>query len=301
MRFSVWCTAGQPWDEIVTKARHAEATGWDGLWLADHFMSTAGGARPVPPQECLSLLAALAASVPRVRIGSLVLGNTYRHPAVVANVASTIDAISGGRFVLGLGAGWQPNEHEAYGIDLPPVKQRLDRLEEAAEIITRLLAGETVDFAGQHYELHQAIVEPGPVQDRLPLLLGGAGEKRTPSIVARFADEWNSWGSPAVHAHKKPILDAACERIGRDPATVARSTQVMVHISEDEAELAPYRAGEPSRPTLAGTPEEWIGYVQAWADAGIDEVIVPDFTFGTGQACLDKLDLFNERVASQFR
>src|ERR1044072_9397033 len=131
MRFSHWISTAHPWDEVLDRGRHAEATGWDGLYLADHFMTNKEGPSDAPMHECFSLLAALAAPVPRVRLGSLVAGNTYRHPAVLAKQAVTIDEISGGRLVLGIGAGWQENEHVAYGLEFSDVKGRLDRLQEA--------------------------------------------------------------------------------------------------------------------------------------------------------------------------
>ncbi|HEX7133557.1 MAG TPA: LLM class flavin-dependent oxidoreductase, partial [Iamia sp.] len=138
MRFSHWISTAHPWDEVLDRGRHAEATGWDGLYVADHFMTNKEGPSDSPMHECFSLLAALAATVPRVRLGSLVAGNTYRHPAVLAKQAVTIDHISGGRMVLGLGAGWQVNEHEAYGIPLGSTKERLAWFEEACQVVTGL-------------------------------------------------------------------------------------------------------------------------------------------------------------------
>src|SRR3954447_2179056 len=136
MRFSIWPGLGQPWKDVLATAEHAERTGWDGVWVADHFMplEDLSGAT----HECWTAMAALAAAVPRVRIGALVSGNTYRHPAVVAKMAAGIDIISGGRLVLGLGAAWQENEHQLYGIPFPPLAERLRRLEEACQVIKGL-------------------------------------------------------------------------------------------------------------------------------------------------------------------
>src|SRR5258706_1850382 len=191
MKFSVWAGAAQPWDELVAEVAHAEASGWDGVWLADHFLPVGGGTA-YSPDECMTLLAGLAATVPRVRLGSLVCGNTYRNPAILVKEATTIDRISGGRFVLGLGAGWQQNEHDAFGIELPPVKRRLDMFEEACEVVKRLTTGADVSFTGTHYTLDHADLAPPPVQQPMPLLIGGSGEKRMLRVVATWADEWNT-------------------------------------------------------------------------------------------------------------
>src|SRR3954468_3575877 len=135
MEFGFWPSSAQSWSEICALAAHAESTGWDSVWFADHFMPFMGDIEG-PMQECFWVLAGLAMAVPRVRLGSLVAGNTYRHPAVLAKQAVTIDQLSGGRLVLGLGAGWQENEHQAYGIELGSVKERLDRFEEACQVVT---------------------------------------------------------------------------------------------------------------------------------------------------------------------
>ena len=197
MRFSVWTSTNQPWSEVLATARHAEASGWDGVWVADHFMGNVPGPTPaeVPTLEAGSVVAALGAAVPRVRIGTLVYGNTYRHPAVLANMAATADHVSGGRFVLGIGAGWQVNEHEQYGIELPPVRARVDRFAEAIQVIRSLLREPTTTLAGEHYRLTDALCEPKPVQTPLPILVGAKGDRMI-SIAARYADEWNAWGLP---------------------------------------------------------------------------------------------------------
>lgn len=276
MRFAIWPNTRQPWDDVLATARHAEQTGWDGVWLADHLhpMGDPGG----PMLECLSLLAALAVTVPRVRIGSLVCGNTYRHPAVLTKQAATIDVLSGGRLVFGLGAGWQEDEHVSYGIPLPPVKERLDRFEEACRMVKELTTQDRSTFEGDHYRLSDAPLEPKPVQRPLPLLVGGGGEQRTLRIAARYADEWNCWGTPESMAHKLAVLDGRCAEIGRDPSTIARSTQALVVMSDDAAVLAEARASEaPGPPRIVGTPDEIAETIAAYAEIGIDEFILPDF------------------------
>ena len=207
MRFSFWTGNGQSWDDTLEGCRHAEATGWDGIWYADHFMPNEENIDQ-PIHEAWSVLAAIAVSVPRVRIGPLVAGNTYRSPALTAKIATTIDHISGGRVVLGIGAGWQENEHEKYGFEFSTLKGRLDRLDEAVEIITSLLANERTEYQGTHYALTDAPLDPKPVQSKLPLLIGGGGRKRTLRTAAKFADEWNYWGMPSDIEEICGLIDA---------------------------------------------------------------------------------------------
>jgi F420-dependent oxidoreductase-like protein len=301
MRFSVWISTYQPWAEVVATARHAEATGWDGVWIADHFVENAPAPVPgvAPMLEAGSLVAALAAAVPRVRIGTLVYGNTYRHPAVLANMAATTDHVSGGRFVLGMGAGWQENEHEQYGIELPPVRQRVDRFEEAIQVVRSLLREPTTTFAGDHYRLTDALCDPKPVQSELPILVGARGDRML-GIAARFADEWNAWGLPDQIAARSAVLDARCEAAGRDPAAIARTAQGLLFFTDDAAE-AERLADTLPRPVLAGTVERLRDVMAAYAGAGLTELIVPDFTLGSGARKLEALDRFVDEVAPAFR
>ena len=163
MRFSFWPTPSQPFAEVMSLGRHVEQTGWDGIWYADHFMPNAEDtSQPTP--EAWTTLSALAASVPRIRLGTLVTGNTYRHPAVLAKMAATVDHISEGRVVLGLGSGWQENEHTAYGIPFYSVNGRLRRLAEACQIIKALYREESVTFDGEYYQLKNAPLQPKPHQ-----------------------------------------------------------------------------------------------------------------------------------------
>jgi F420-dependent oxidoreductase-like protein len=301
MRFSVWPNPQQPWQDILDVATHAEATGWDGVYFADHFMPNAPEPVGGDTIECWSVMAALAASVPRLRLGTLVSGNTYRHPALLANIAAAVDNISGGRLLLGLGAGWQENEHRAYGIDFFTTKERLERLEEACQVVRGLLDEEQTTFAGTYYRLSGAPNEPKPVQDKLPLLIGGGGEKVTMRIAATYADEWNCWGTPEVHDHKRAVLERHCETIGRDPAEIARSAQALLFLSTDEGWLADKRGTDMGRAAIVGTPKEVQEVVAAYADAGVDELIVPDFTLGRGSRRTDTFDLFINEVAPSFR
>ncbi|MCH2625338.1 MAG: TIGR03560 family F420-dependent LLM class oxidoreductase [Acidimicrobiales bacterium] len=300
MRFSFWTGNGQSWDDTLEGCRHAEATGWDGIWYADHFMPNEENIDQ-PIHEAWSVLAAIAVSVPRVRIGPLVAGNTYRSPALTAKIATTIDHISGGRVVLGIGAGWQENEHEKYGFEFSTLKGRLDRLDEAVEIITSLLANERTEYQGTHYALTQAPLDPKPVQSKLPLLIGGGGRKRTLRTAAKFADEWNYWGMPSDIEELCGVLDAHCEDVERDPSDIQRSACALMFISEDEERLSRFRDQDFGRATIVGTPAEVIDIVGQYSQVGLDELIVPDFTFGPMERKKESMDLFIEQVAPEFR
>lgn len=296
MQFSVWPGTQQSWADILEVARHAELTGWDRVYVADHFMPN-GDDVSGPMLECWSVVAALATAVPRVGIGTLVCGNTYRHPAVLANQAATADVISDGRVILGLGAGWQVNEHQKYGIDLFSVGERMDRFEEACQVVRSLIDNERTTFEGAHYRITDAPLEPKPAGP-LPLLVGGGGEKRTLRIAARFAQEWNVWSTPEIFAHKSSVLDQHCADLDRDPATIHRSTQALLFLSDDQAFLAKMRERDIGMPTLVGTPAELVDQVGAYRDAGVDELIIPDFTLGAGEQRRDILDRFHQEVVA---
>lgn len=297
MRFSFWPSAALDWPTLLAQTLAGEAAGWDGMWMADHFMpNTDSGTGDV--QECLSLLAGLAATVPRIRLGSLVLGNTYRHPAVVANQARTIDEISGGRFVLGMGAGWQTNEHAKFGIDLPPAPELLRRFGEALQVLRGLRDEERSTFVGEFYTITDAPMAP-KAPGALPILVGGGGEKVMPRIVARWADEWNVWGDPARFDHKNKLITAACEKIGRDPSTVARSTQAVVFLGPDGAARAAERNA--SSPAIGGTVAQLIDIVGAYAEVGVDELIIPSAN-ARGPAHADELwSTFIDEIIPNFR
>jgi len=303
MRFSIWPTAAQPWNNIIELATHCEQTGWDGVYCADHFMPNSQGSEPLDGDtlECWSVLAALAGLVPRVQLGSLVSSVTYRHPAVLANIAAAIDQISDGRLTLGVGAGWQLNEHGAYGIELGTLRERMDRFEEAVQILRSLLDQPRTTFAGQYFQLADAPNQPGPVRGRLPLLVGGAGEQRTMRVAARYADHWNCWSTPELLAHKVSVLRAHCAEAGRDPAEIHVSTQAPLFLSTDQAWLADRRKQPAGRPAIIGTPAEVTDIVGRYAEAGAGELIVPDFTLGSAARKKDTCDLFIEEVAAAFR
>jgi F420-dependent oxidoreductase-like protein len=198
-------------------------------WLFDHFIPIAGD----PDGPCLegwTLLAALAAQTGRIRVGHMVNGNTYRHPAVLANMGATLDIISNGRLDMGIGAGWNELEHTSYGIELLPPGKRLSQFEEACEVIRLLWTQKYADFEGTYYQLKQARCEPKPVQRPYPpIVIGGSGERRTLRIVAKYADVWNFAGGPVDQfRHKLAVLEEHCRAVGREFASIEKSVQLPV-------------------------------------------------------------------------
>lgn len=225
--FQVW---GQSttWPELAATARDIERLGFDSLWSNDHF-HPAAGARATseegvdgPFLEGWITLAGFAAVTGSIPLGVLVSGAGYRNPALLVKMATALDHVSGGRITLGLGAGWHARDHRAFGFELPSIRERLDRLDEQSAAVRGLLDGEAVTMTGRWVQLVAARNDPPPI-GRLPLMIGGSGEKRTLRIVARDADAWNGEGDAATFARKSAILDGHCERLGRDPAAIRRT------------------------------------------------------------------------------
>jgi F420-dependent oxidoreductase-like protein len=213
-------------------------------WLFDHFMPINGDTGG-PCLEGWSLLSAFAALTKRLRVGLMVTGNTYRHPAVLANIGATVDIISNGRLDFGIGAGWNETEHSAYGIPLYGAGERIRRLGEACEVIKRMWTETAPDFDGQYYQLKQAYCEPKPIQKPYPpFVIGGSGEKLTLRVVAQYADIWNYVGGGVENFQQKSsILDNHCAAIGRDPKAIERSIQIVVNFNnpaETLNEIKPY-------------------------------------------------------------
>jgi len=286
MRFGVFTSMGtQTWSGVLDLWKHLEATGWDVACVTDHFMPNTPE-REGAMLESWSTLSALAALVPRMRVGTIVLGNTYRHPAVVAKMAAQVDIISGGRLLLGLGAGWQENEHQAYGIPFYTLRERLDRLDEACEVITSLWTQRRATFKGRHYQLSDAPLDPKPVQQPHPeLMIGGGGERVTLRIVARHANHWNVWGGPQVLARKSAILAEHCAAVGRDPKTITRSVNMALLITDKKDEVEQLartietrmgRHAADARDTcLAGTPEQIRERLHQLQAAGCGLLFIP--------------------------
>ena len=228
------------WGDMLDVWRAAdEIELFETAWNFDHFYPIIGDGDG-PCLEAWVTLSALAQATSRIRIGCMVNGVPYRHPALVANMAASLDIVSGGRLELGLGAGWNEQETEAYGIDLLPIGQRMDRFEEAVEVVDSLLSNEFTTFRGKYFQLEQARCEPkGPQQPRPPIVIGGAGEKRTLRIAARFAQHWNiSFVTPDQFIKKNEILLTHCESVGRDSSLITRSVQIIAGADQDPAQVA---------------------------------------------------------------
>lgn len=298
MKFSFWPNPAQPFDDVLALAHHAERTGWDGFWYADHFMPNAEDTS-TPWPEAWVTLSAIGAQVPRLQLGTLVAGNTYRHPAVLAKMAATLDHITSGRVTLGLGSGWQQNEHEQYGLEFYDVGERLARLDEACAVIKLLFQETQSSFNGKHYQLANASLEPKPIQKPLPLLIGGGGEKVTLKITAKYADAWNVWGDPSILAAKGAILDQHCQDLGRDPSSIHRTAVALLFMSDDAAYLDKMRGAKLAQAHIIGTPEEVREVVAQYAAAGVGELIVPDFTLGAMPDKIATLDRFITEVAGR--
>ncbi|MBA2452808.1 MAG: LLM class flavin-dependent oxidoreductase [Chloroflexia bacterium] len=221
LRFGIWTSQSIPWATIREQWQTIEGLGFDCAGLVDHFMPTAGD-EEVDFLEGWTLITALAALTPRLRVAVLVSGNTYRNPALLAKQATTLDHITGGRVDLGIGAGWFVRDHEAFGWDLPPAGVRVDMLGEALQVIRSLTTQRRTTFNGEHYRLDNAPFEPKPVQERLPIMVG-AQKNRMLKLVAEHADIWNVNHNPEKMAEFGKTLDKHCATIGRDPASIRRS------------------------------------------------------------------------------
>jgi probable F420-dependent oxidoreductase len=277
MKFSLWPDSAYQPSEVLDLARYADDAGWHGVWYADHYMPNTGDESFAPGDlhECWAMLPAIAAVTTRIRIGSLVAPTSVHHPAVLANRAATIDHLSAGRMVLGIGAGWQINEHHAYGIELEPPGARVTRFEEAIQIVRALLAEPRTTFHGSVYSITDAPADPKPVQSPLPILVG-TGSPRMLRATARWADEWNTWGDPTMAGERHARLVAACEQVDRDPATLWKSVNAMVDLGGT--------AVPAGRPQLAGSAAEVVDQLGRFTELGFDEFILPDWNLGDSPA-----------------
>ena len=248
----------QAWPALTERWRQIEALGFDSAWLFDHFLATERGGTDHTYLEAWTTLAGLAAVTARVHLGVLVTGNTYRHPSMLAKQAVTIDHISGGRLILGLGAGWYEPEHMAYGFAFPTPGERVSRVREAVQIITGLQHQERTTFQGRYYTLEEAPFEPKPVRPGgIPLVIGTRGPRML-RIVAQYADRWNMVGRPEdVRETGKLLLDA-CAAVGRDPATIRWSAAAW-----------PGRVGF----NPLASPSAYIDLVRGYQEVGVSEVI----------------------------
>jgi probable F420-dependent oxidoreductase len=275
VKFSLWPQNSRAPADLLEEVRAAEASGWHGVWLADHYMPNTGDTAPARGDvyECWTLLPAMAAVTERIRIGTLVSPTSVHHPALLAKRAATIDRLSGGRMVLGLGAGWQLNEHVAYGIELEPPGRRVSRFEEAIGIIRSMLAEDWTTFHGEFYRVTQAPCDPKPVQSPLPLLVGTRGPRML-GIAARNANEWNTWSAPDL-AERRNGLREALEQAGRAPDSMWTSVNALMDLGG---------TASPAGRAITGPAQQLLDQLGQYADLGFDEFILADWNLGASQA-----------------
>jgi probable F420-dependent oxidoreductase len=316
---------GEPitFEAVADSARRAERLGFDSVWISDHFFYSFGryGADPIPIAaiEPLTAIAGLASLTERIRLGTLVLGAPFRHPSIVAKMATTIDAISGGRLDLGVGAGWLEQEFDAFGYRFGSVGERFDALGETLQVLQGLLSGESTSFDGPTVRLRDARSLPASVQPRIPVWVGGKGGPRVLRLAARHADGWNgAWRwTPETYGERAAAARSACEEAGRDPATFRLSAGLYTLLGEDDRTFrATFARGVASMPgdalrgeteetwradTLSGTPEQAIERVRAFEELGVEEIVVTPGVLPFSEQEPGIVELFAERVLPAFR
>jgi F420-dependent oxidoreductase-like protein len=288
MRFAVMIEGQEDvtWDDWVALAQACERLGYEALFRSDHYLS-AMGARDRGSLDAWGTICGLAAATTTLRLGTLVSPATFRHPSVLAKCAVTADHISGGRIELGIGTGWMEREHRAYGFEFPAMGVRMDRLAEQLEIVSRSFGPGPFSFGGDHYAVDDLDARPKPVQEPLPLLMGGAAQRRGAALAARFASEYNVvYAAPDEASASRARLAAACEQAGRDPATLRFSLMHQFLIGRDDGELRSRAeklaavtgdaAGvdELRRTALAGSPAEIVGRLREYDAAGVERVML---------------------------
>jgi F420-dependent oxidoreductase-like protein len=299
---------GASYDGLLAVAREAERLGFDAFFRSDHFLSMGPGSGEPGPTESWVTLAGLARDTERIRLGTMVTSATFRLPGPLAIAVATVDAMSGGRVELGLGAGWFEDEHRAYGIPFPGTRERFDRLEEQLAIVTGLWttpAGERFDFKGSHYQLTDSPALPKPVQQpRPPVIVGGLGKRRTPALAARYADEFNVGFAPLDDFRTLvAAVTAACEQVGRDPSSMTWSTAQVLCCGEDEEAYRRRAAAIGREPDqlratgLAGTVAEVTDKLGTFADAGAQRIYLQVLDLSD----LDHLRLVAAELAPAFR
>jgi F420-dependent oxidoreductase-like protein len=299
----------EQWPTMIGVARRLEDLGYDTAWVYDHF-HTVPHATQESTFECWTVMAALAAATNRVRLGQMCTCNSYRNPAYMAKVASTVDVISGGRLEFAIGAGWYHEEYEAYGYEYPSDGTRLAQLGEAVQIIKKMWTEDEAVFQGEHYSVGGAINRPKPLQrPHPPLWIAGGGERKTLRLVAEHGDNSNFFGTVDTYRQKNRILDEHCNAVGRDPAEVGRTAHMFIAVAETEAALKPLaervaaQIGRTvdkflgSAQTVAGTPQQVIERIGEYREARCDHVIgyFGDAVWG------DSIELFAKEVAPELR
>jgi F420-dependent oxidoreductase-like protein len=288
VRFAVMIEGqeGVTWEDWVALAQACERLGFEALFRSDHYLSVMGAGDRCA-LDAWGTLSGLAAVTSKLRLGTLVSPATFRHPSVLAKSAVTADHISGGRVELGIGTGWLEAEHRAYGFPFPAIGVRMDRLEEQLEIVSGSFGRGSFSYGGEHYAVEQLDAQPKPLQEPLPLLMGGGAKKRGAALAARFASEYNVvHASPDEAAASRGRLAAACEQAGRDPATLRFSLMHQFVIGTDESELraraerlaavtgASADVDRLRRTALAGAPDEVVARLREYEAAGVERVML---------------------------
>lgn len=294
---------GASYEDLLAVAVRAETLGFGAFFRSDHFLAMGGGDGLPGPTDAWVTLGGIARETTSIRLGTLVTSMTFRFPGPLAISVAQVDDMSNGRVELGLGAGWYQQEHEAYGIEFPPLGERFDRLEEQLEIITGMWStpvGETFESPGGHYPVTNSPALPKPVQSPVPIVIGGGGPKRTPALAARFASEFNTPFVPIdFFTAQCDRVRSACTEIDRDPATMTFSAALVTCVGTDEAELGRRAAAIGREPDelrgsgAAGTPDEVAATIRRWADAGAERIYLQVLDL----ADLDHLDLIATEVA----
>jgi len=275
-------TDAEMFDDVVTRARAAEAGGFSSVWVMDHYWQLpALGGPDQPILEAYVLLGALAASTERVQLGTMVTGVTYRNPALLAKMVTTLDVVSKGRAVLGIGAAWYEPEHVGLGFDFPPVRERMDRLDEAVQICRAMFRDEKPSFHGRYYRIDNAHNVPRPLQaGGPPIMIGGGGEQRTLRLVAQYADLCNVSGSPHTVAHKLEVLRGHCADVGREPGEITTTrlgTLVATPDADETARVSEFLRGIVgdafSEQFTVGQDHEIVEQVGELVDVGLDSLI----------------------------
>ncbi len=291
-------------EHVAGLAGAAEESGFDSVMVMDHFWQLPPlGGPDQPILEAYTLLGALAARTERVKLGTLVTGVTYRNPALLAKLVTTLDVISRGRAFLGIGAAWYEEEHDAFGFDFPSVGGRMQRLEEAVQACRAMFTEDAPTFNGKHYRIEGAKNLPRPIQPGgPPIMVGGSGEKRTLRIVARYADMCNLHGSPETIRRRLDILRKHCQDVGRDPSevTTTRRGSLMLSATAEEAEQTSKMIRDAAGPEFdeqftVGTEDQIVEAVGALVDAGLDCLIF-DMAYGTA----DQVRQVGKRLVSEF-
>jgi F420-dependent oxidoreductase-like protein len=272
-------------------AKRAEEIGFSSLWVMDHFLQIPQAGREWEDMlDSYTTLSFLAAHTRRVSLGALVTGVTYRNVAHLAKIVATLDVLSRGRAVCGIGAAWFQREHEVYGWDFPPLRERFELLEDALQLLPLMWASGSPSFDGRHVKVPEAICYPRPLQDNVPILVGGSGERKTLRLVAQYADACNLFGDPATVRHKIDVLRQHCRDLHRDPSTIEVTHLSSATIVGERHDLTPAEVGRMN----AGTAEDQIGRFRDLADAGVQHAIVNVPTMRTA----DDLDAFAPVVAA---